>query len=98
MWGPLRIDERTNKIAVTDYPSKLDELEKLITAFDEKTPQVLIDAQIVEIRPSDKFEMGVDWDYWIKKYFRVSGSLPLTSTRRPLYRHGGCQPDGTRAV
>ncbi len=78
--GAVRIDERTNKIAVTDYAGKLDEVEKLIIAFDEKTPQVLIDAQIIEIRPTDKFEMGVDWDFWIKKYFRATVSLPLTSS------------------
>jgi type II secretory pathway component GspD/PulD (secretin) len=78
--GAVRVDERTNKIAVTDYPAKLDEIEKLIFAFDEKTPQVLIDAQIIEVRPSDKFEMGVDWDYWIKKYFRVSAALPMVTT------------------
>jgi type II secretory pathway component HofQ len=42
--GYVRIDERTNKIAVTDYPSKLAEIEKIVAAFDEKTPQVLIDA------------------------------------------------------
>ncbi|KPK98760.1 MAG: hypothetical protein AMJ95_02630 [Omnitrophica WOR_2 bacterium SM23_72] len=77
--GSVSIDERTNKIAVTDYLSKLAEIEKLIIAFDEKTPQVLIDAQIVEIRPTNKFEMGVDWDYWIEKYFRTSGSLPLAA-------------------
>ncbi|MFH0827368.1 MAG: secretin N-terminal domain-containing protein [Candidatus Omnitrophota bacterium] len=78
--GSVSIDERTNKIAVTDYLTKLAEIEKLITAFDEKTPQVLIDAQIVEVRPTNKFEMGVDWDYWIEKYFKASGSLPLTAT------------------
>jgi type IV pilus assembly protein PilQ len=78
--GAVRMDERTNKIAVTDYPAKIDEIEKLIKAFDEKTPQVLIDAQIIEVRPTDKFEMGVDWDYWIEKYFRVANAMPLTAT------------------
>lgn len=82
--GYLRIDERTNKIVITDYPDKLDEIAKIINAFDEKTPQVLIDAQIVEIKPSDKFEMGVDWDFWIKKNFRMSAALPIGTTNRLL--------------
>jgi TonB family protein len=80
--GSIKIDERTNKIAVTDYPQKLVEIAKIISAFDEKTPQVLIDAQIIEIRPSDKFEMGVDWDYWIKKHFDVNAALPISTTSR----------------
>lgn len=75
--GSLKIDERTNKIAITDYPEKLDEIAKVISAFDERTPQVLIDAQIVEINPKkDQFAMGVDWDFWIKKNIRLVGSLP----------------------
>lgn len=78
--GYLRIDERTNKIVVTDYPQKLDEIAKIVTAFDEKTPQVLIDAQIIEIKPSDKFQMGVDWDYWLKKNFRTTLKLVGGST------------------
>lgn len=82
--GQIKIDERTNKIVITDYPDKLNEISKIISAFDEKTPQVLIDAQIVEISPSDKFEMGVDWDYWIKRHFKVSAALPIGTTNRLL--------------
>jgi type II secretory pathway component GspD/PulD (secretin) len=78
--GSVRIDERTNKIVITDYPQKLDEISKIIIAFDEKTPQVLIDAQIVEINPKkDQFTMGVDWDYWLRKNVRFAGSLPAPS-------------------
>lgn len=82
--GSIKIDERTNKIAVTDYPEKLEEIDKVIRAFDEKTPQVLIDAQIIELTPSDKLEMGVDWDYWIEKNLKVSGQLPIGTTNRLL--------------
>lgn len=77
--GSIRMDERTNKIAITDYPQKLDEIAKIISAFDDKTQQVLIDAQIIEIRPSDKLEMGIDWDYWINKYFEYKGTLPINT-------------------
>ncbi|MFA6282048.1 MAG: secretin N-terminal domain-containing protein, partial [Candidatus Omnitrophota bacterium] len=48
--GTLRIDERTNKMIITDYPNKIEEISDVINAFDEKTPQVLIDAQIIEIK------------------------------------------------
>ena len=82
--GSIRIDERTNKIAITDYPEKLDYIANLINAFDEKPQQVLIDAQVIEIKPSDKFEMGVDWEYWIKKHFKVTESLPIGTSGRLL--------------
>lgn len=80
--GTVRVDARTNKIAVTDYAHKFAAIEKLISAFDEETPQVLIDAQIIEVRPSDKFEMGVDWDYWIRKNFRISQDLAISGSNR----------------
>jgi len=76
--GTMRMDERTNKIVVTDYPEKLDEISKVIEAFDEKSQQVLIDAQIIEIKPKDEFKMGVDWDYWLEKNVRLLEALPST--------------------
>jgi len=82
--GSIKVDERTNKIAITDYVSKLDEISKIITAFDDKTPQVLIDAQIIEVKPSDKFEMGIDWDYWIESHFKISTALPIGTAGRLL--------------
>jgi len=74
--GSIRIDERTNKIIVTDYPNKIRELEKIVAAFDEKTPQVLIDAQIIEVSPiKDDFSFGVNWDWWVKNNVRVVSTL-----------------------
>ena len=78
--GSFQIDERTNKLIVKDYPEKLREIERVVQELDEKTPQVLIDAQIVEINPNkDQFAMGVDWDYWLQKNMRFSGALPAPS-------------------
>lgn len=99
--GSLRVDERTNKIIVTDFPAKLDEIDKILAAFDEKTPQVLIDAQIIEVNPSDKFEMGVDWAYWIEKYFKISTNLPIGTTNRLVFgttNTNPTHPGGYKAV
>lgn len=80
--GTIKIDERTNKIVVTDYPEKIDEIAKLISAFDEKNQQVLIDAQIIEVNPSDKLELGMNWDLWIKNHFRITQALPIGDANR----------------
>jgi len=77
--GSIKMDERTNKIAITDFPAKLDELAKIIASFDEKTLQVLIDAQLIELKPSDQFQMGVNWNYWIKKYFDAQLAMPINA-------------------
>lgn len=83
--GSVRIDERTNKVVITDYADKLGDIAAIVSAFDEKTLQVLIDAQIIEIRPSDKFEMGVNWDYWIRSHFQITSALPLGTGNRLIF-------------
>ncbi|MBN3039955.1 MAG: hypothetical protein JW867_02385 [Candidatus Omnitrophica bacterium] len=77
--GSMRVNEITNNIIVTDYPSKLEKIEKVISAFDQKPMQVLINAMIIELRPSKEFYQGINWDYWINKYFRVSGDFNIPS-------------------
>ncbi|MFA5146420.1 MAG: TonB family protein [Candidatus Omnitrophota bacterium] len=75
--GTMQIDERTNKIAVTDLEKKMSELETMITAFDDKLPQVLIEAKIVQITLDDKFKLGVDWESVLKK---LSKEVSIKST------------------
>ena len=77
--GTLSIDEASNKIIVQDYSNKMREIEKLIAAFDQKPLQVLIDAKIIEIKPFKKFYAGINWDYWIEKYFRLKGDFAIPS-------------------
>lgn len=77
--GKIQMDSRTNKLAVTDLSNNIPRIEKIIKEFDEKPMQVLIDAKIIQLRPSKKFFSGIDWDYWIEKYFRVQGTFPIPS-------------------
>lgn len=92
--GSIRFDERTNKIVITDYPAKLMEIEEIVKAFDEKTAQVLIDAQIIEITPFDQFQMGVDWNFWIQKYFDIKMGLPINSTKALILGTANVTPTG----
>lgn len=91
--GSIKIDERTNKIAITDYPEKVKDIAKIITAFDDRSQQVLIDAQIIELTPSDKFEMGVDFNFWIEKYFQVAAKLPINTDNTLLIGTKNVDPD-----
>ena len=60
--GKIRLDKRTNKIVVTDTPKKLEEMQRIVDAFDERTREVLIDAKIVQIELDDEYSLGVQWD------------------------------------
>ncbi|MEW6009408.1 MAG: secretin N-terminal domain-containing protein [Candidatus Omnitrophota bacterium] len=78
--GSITIDERTNKMVVVDYPEKLEEISKMVGAFDSRTRQVLIDSKIIEITLSDKYQLGIDWEYWIKKNIKLGNAFPLSLT------------------
>lgn len=66
--GSIRFDERTNTVVVTDLPEKVSDIEKVITAFDEKTRQVLIDAKIIQVELNDKFNMGINWKTVFRRF------------------------------
>jgi MSHA type pilus biogenesis protein MshL len=59
--GSIKFDDRTNKIIVKDTPKKIEEIKKVLEAFDEKTREVMIDANIVQVTLSDKHSYGIDW-------------------------------------
>ncbi|NIP18505.1 MAG: hypothetical protein GWM87_10360, partial [Xanthomonadales bacterium] len=46
--GQSFFDKRTNTIVLTDIPEKVDELNNLMDDLDTQTPQVMIEARIVE--------------------------------------------------
>ncbi|MCE2870587.1 MAG: type IV pilus secretin PilQ [Oxalobacteraceae bacterium] len=55
--GSASSEPRTNKLFITDTPSRLDEVRKLILLTDVPTRQVMIEARIVEA--DDKFSKNL---------------------------------------
>ena len=80
--GTVQIDERTNKIAVTDIEKKVADIEKIVLAFDDRLQQVLIEAKILQITLDDHMKLGVDWDSVIKhmqKQLSLQSAFQLSS-------------------
>jgi len=71
--GAMQADDRANAVIVTDTPAKLLEIEAMLQTFDQRSRQVLIEAKIVQIALSDKFQMGVDWTSLANKFITVKG-------------------------
>jgi type IV pilus assembly protein PilQ len=61
--GTATWDERTNTIVIRDISRGVASAEELITQFDTQTPQVLIEANIVEATESFSRDLGVQWGY-----------------------------------
>jgi type IV pilus assembly protein PilQ len=57
--GSAIAEPRTNQLFVTDVPSKLEQVQQLITRLDIAVPQVLIEARIVEAQDSFGNSLGV---------------------------------------
>jgi type IV pilus assembly protein PilQ len=57
--GSIFIDGRTNTMIVTDTKSNLDDVLDLVQTLDRQTPQVMIEARIVEATREFAQEIGV---------------------------------------
>jgi len=63
--GFISTDERTSSVIIKDVERKHVEYESLIDALDVPTPQVNIDAKIVEVRHESTKELGIQWGmFW----------------------------------
>ena len=65
--GIVTVDERTNVLIVKDIRSTIDEARDLVASLDTKTPQILIEARIVEANAKFTRELGVIWGGTVKK-------------------------------
>ena len=59
--GNINFDERTNSIIITDTPEQVELMSGVIEDLDRTTPQVLIEAKIVETNFTDTENLGIDW-------------------------------------
>ena len=61
--GSVTFDDRTNTIIVRDIPHGTDDAAQLIHELDVQSPQVLIEANIVEATRDMARALGVQWGY-----------------------------------
>jgi type IV pilus assembly protein PilQ len=59
--GTLAVDERTNVLIARDVAGNLNQIEELVRSLDTQTPQVLIEARIVEATSRYLRDVGIQW-------------------------------------
>jgi type IV pilus assembly protein PilQ len=59
--GSIEVDTRTNSMIITDIPTKVEELEKIAKKLDTRTPQVLIEAMLVDVKLTKDDQLGINW-------------------------------------
>ncbi|MEW5692465.1 MAG: secretin N-terminal domain-containing protein [Candidatus Hydrogenedentota bacterium] len=61
-YGSTIVDDRTNTLIVKEVPENIDKIDAVILQLDSKTPQVMIEAKILDVTLTDDNDMGVDWN------------------------------------
>ncbi|MBL8601423.1 MAG: type IV pilus secretin PilQ [Myxococcales bacterium] len=59
--GNLSVDDRTNVLIVRDVVANLNQIEQLVRSLDTQTPQVLVEARIVEATSTFTRDVGIQW-------------------------------------
>ena len=94
--GDVKVDDRTNTFIVKDIPRSIERVKTLVKSLDSRTPQVVIEARIIEANMTFQRELGVDWGFLGQKGKSTSqtqtsvgggisgGSSALTTPVTPL--------------
>jgi len=59
--GDVTVDGRTNSLIITDVPENFPRLEGALVALDIKTPQVLVDTEVIETSVTKLKDLGIEW-------------------------------------
>ncbi len=70
--GTMSVDQRTNMIILTDTQAKIDQALEIIYRLDTVTPQIMIEAKVVEVTKEFARSIGVSWN--------LSNAQAITST------------------
>lgn len=60
--GKVRSDTRSNMLIVTDMPTTLQNVSKVIQRLDHATPQVVIEAKVIETTLGNADKLGIKWN------------------------------------
>ena len=82
--GDIKVDDRTNTLIVKDIASKIAKVKNLIRLLDTKTPQIMIEARIVEASMGFQRELGIKWGFqygtrWGHSEAQVGGGIGGTT-------------------
>jgi type IV pilus assembly protein PilQ len=101
--GSVMVDEHTNSLIIQAMYSDLKRMIPLIMELDRPTPQILIEAHIVEATKQTARDLGVQWgglsqngDFWVTPGINSSGVVGAPNTlTNPA---GGIDPTSGWAV
>ncbi len=78
--GHVEVDDRTNSLIVTDIDDVQVKVERLIEVLDSRTPQVEIEAKIVDVDKEAIQQLGINWSASTVegRTYSMSGSVEVS--------------------
>ncbi|MEW6455856.1 MAG: type IV pilus secretin PilQ [Acidobacteriota bacterium] len=61
--GEIIVDSRTNTLIISDIEDRISAIDKLIQTLDKATPQVSIEARIIETNVNYIQSLGIQWGF-----------------------------------
>ena len=92
--GEIIVDARTNTLVVSDVKERIEIIEKLINVFDAATPQVSIEARIIEASSTFIRNLGIQWG-WRGVADPFYGNQTSLSFPNKVLNDGAMIPQGT---
>lgn len=95
--GSVAADSATNKLIITEVPSRLPEIVARLQELDVRTPQVAIKAKIIFVNRTGIQDIGLAYDLGTgtKQFFQQLVPRTDPSTLKPIDTNGDGVPDAT---
>ncbi|MDY0361565.1 MAG: type IV pilus secretin PilQ [Desulforegulaceae bacterium] len=78
--GSLSVDKRNNQVILTDTMENIEKCKEIISRIDKITPQVVIEARIVEANSDFSKDIGTEW----QASSNVADASPYASIRKDV--------------
>jgi len=59
--GRIVVDARSNALIITERPSRMVKIRKIIEALDKATEQVMLESKFIEVTDRDIRNIGINW-------------------------------------
>lgn len=87
--GRISAHKQTNTIIITDIPDNFKKMVAVIEKLDQRTPQVMIEAMMLDVKLTDSEQMGINWSIYNKERPERSLTQALTASRTEgIIRYG----------
>jgi len=91
--GNITVDTRNNQLIITDTKAKIRKAKEIIAKIDQVTPQVIIEARIVEANDNFSRKVGVTWSAQSEDVYRsdMGGNYSYNSVINTPFIGGGAE-------